>query len=118
MEINQSLLNLINILLTFIGGAYAARLLYKQVRGKSQGDATNTLSDTIIDQNSLIENLQKRNNELYDARNEWNSQRRRYDDALRFIVGRYRQYAPLDTQTADLERMASFIKGENGQSSG
>jgi predicted RNase H-like nuclease (RuvC/YqgF family) len=125
VEINPNLLNLLNIALTAFGGMYAARLLYKQIFAKNQGDATKNLSDTVIDQNEEIERLQNRNQALQlanetlaDERTDWRNKLRFAKEAIRFLSERYKAYAPTDVQVGDLEKTLAILNGDSGPLNG
>ena len=114
MVIDPGLLNLINIVLTVAGGMYGARLLYRQIIAKNTGDATKTLSETIVEQNTLIEHLQDRNTAMSELYAACQTQKRNLGNTLAFMINRYKAYAPLDKQADDLDQMARMLHGESG----
>lgn len=125
MEINPTLLNLLNIVLTVFGGMYAARLLYKQIFAKNQTDAAKNLNDTVIDQNEEVERLQNRNSTLQltieslaDERTEWRNKLRFARESNRFLIERYKTYAPTDVQATDLEKALAILNGDSGPLNG
>lgn len=114
MVISPELLNLINLLLTFGGGIYGARLLYRQIIGKNTADATHTMNETIIDQIAQIEKLQDRNRTQADLLASYQTEKRNCNTGRDYIVSRYKLYAPLDVQAAELEQMDRLLRGDSG----
>lgn len=114
MVIDPGLLNLISLLITVGGSVYGARLLYRQIIGKNTSDATKSLNDTIIDQNDLIQKLQDRNQTQADLLASYQSKERYCNASRDYIVGRYKVYAPLEVQTAELEQMSRLLRGDSG----